>query len=85
MLGKKWFAVTAFDLEDEIFVIYIAFHTISKEIYSSCRAYITFLRDNKAPITVFLEYYNIADIFFPKLVVELSKQMEINNYDIDFN
>ena len=49
----------------------------------SRRAQIAYLKANKAFSEMPSEYTDFADVFSPKLVVELLKHMEINNDPIE--
>lgn len=83
LIGKKKFAVVAFDLKNKIFVIHIVFFVSSKNVYPFCRAQIALLKIDRALTTVFPEYSNIADVFSPKLEVEVPEYIEINDHVID--
>lgn len=54
------------------------------EIHPFCKAQITLLKFIGAPITVFLEYSNFADVYLMELVAELPEHTGINNHVIDF-
>lgn len=83
MISKKVFAIVAFDPENEVFVVYIALYAIFNKIYPCCRAQIELVQFNKARTIVFPKYSNIADIFSPKLEVELSKYIQIKDHIIN--
>lgn len=83
LIRKKEFIVAAFDLEDKIFVIYIAFLTIYKDIYTSCKAQIASLKANEAPTIILLEYFNFVDVFFLELAMELVEHKKINKHVIN--
>ena len=51
-------------------------------MHPSKKAQIAHLKVEKVLIKVFSEYIKFADIFLPKVVIELPKHMEINNYVI---
>ena len=78
------FAAIALDLRHEIFVVYITFldspsNDLKSDVYPSCRVQIATLVANEAPNSIFMEYSDFADIFFPELASELLKYTGINN------
>lgn len=83
LIRKKEFIVAAFDLEDMIFVIYVAFLTIYKDVYTSYKAQIAPLKANEAPTTIPPEYFNFVDVFFPELAIELVEHKKINKHVIN--
>lgn len=82
MVRKKEFAVIVLDPENEIFVVYVVSFIISCDVYPSGRIQIVSLKINKDLITVFLEYFDFADVFSPELIAELPEYTKINNYAI---
>ena len=52
-------------------------------MHPSKRAQIAHLKADKALIKVPSKYADFADVFFPKLAVELPKHMEINDHAIE--
>ncbi len=54
----------------------------SDKVYPSRRASIAYLKADKAYIQVPSKYADFADVFLPKLAIELSEYMEINDYAI---
>lgn len=83
MVEKKEFKDIILNLEDEIFVVHIAFFAIFNNVYLFCRVKIALLNVNEALIIIFPEYYNFINIFFLELIVKLSEHIEINNYAIN--
>lgn len=83
LIAKKEFVATAFDLKDKIFRVHAAFLASSNDIHLFCKVQIASLKVNEAFTTVFLEYFDFADIFSPKLAVEFSEYTKINNHTID--
>ena len=51
-------------------------------MYSLKKAQVAYLKVDEAPTKVPSEYTDFVDIFSPKLAVELSKHMEINDHAI---
>ncbi len=84
-MGKKELAVTTLDLKYETFVIHIAVLSIdsSDEVYPSKKAQIAHLKADEAPTKVPSKYTYFADVFSPKLAIELLQHMKINNYTIE--
>lgn len=74
---------TVFNLEDEIFAVYVASIARSNHIYSSQKAQIILLKADETLIAILLKYANFADIFSLILVMKLSTYTEINDYIID--
>ena len=56
---------------------------LGDEVHPSKRAQIAYLKVDEAPTKVSTKYANFADIFSPKLAVELSKYMKITDYAIE--
>lgn len=83
LVKKKEFVAAALDLEDRTFVVYVVSSVSFKNIYLFCKIPIALLKTNKTPTTVFLKYFNFADVFSPKLVAKLSEYIEINNHTIN--
>ena len=83
LVGKKEFAATALDSGHEIFVVHVAsYKNPSQEgdDHPSYRVQIAALVANKAPTSIFKKYSDFADIFYPKLALELLKHTGINDY-----
>lgn len=87
LIKKKEFISTTFNPEYKAFVIYIAIFKSSSnsgnKIYSLKMAQIAYLKVDKALIEISNKYTNFTYIFLPKLVIELLKHTEINNYVIE--
>lgn len=67
LVKKKEFAAVTLDLNDKVFVIYIAFFAsfdLDIEFYSFYKVQITLLIVNIISITGPSKYINFADIFF---------------------
>lgn len=60
LVRKKEFATAILNLNNEIFVVYIA---LALEVYLFYKAHLVFLNGNKTLIFVFLKYTNFASIF----------------------
>lgn len=86
LIGKKEFIIRAFDSKHKVFVIYITALNInlSDKVHSLKRAQIIYLKADEAPIKVSSKYVDFIDIFSPKLVIKLSKYIEINDPVIKF-
>ncbi len=84
LIRKKEFVVVALDPEHEAFVVHVAALSVDlvDEIYPSRRAQIAHLKADEAPIKVSSEYADFADVFLPKLAVELPEYTGINDYAI---
>ena len=85
LIGKKDFPAAVLDPEHEAFVVHITALSVnsSDEIHPLRRAQIAYLKTGKAPSKVLSKYADFADIFFPKLAVELPKHIEINDHAIE--
>ena len=85
LIEKKKFAIAALDLEHEAFVVYVtALNADSgNEVHPLRRAQIVHLKEEKAPSKVPSKYADFADIFSPKLAVELPEYMRINDHAIE--
>ena len=85
LIGKKKFTDTALDLEHEAFIVYIAVLNIDldDEMHPSRKAQIAHLKADEAPTKVPSKYIDFADVFSPKLAIELSKYMKINDHTIE--
>ncbi len=85
LIGKKEFAAAALDPEHEAFVVHIAALSIDTgdEVHPSRRAQIAHLKANKALTKIPSEYADFADVFSPKLAVELPEHTRINDYAIE--
>ncbi len=84
LIGKKEFAAAALNPEHDAFIVHVATLNINldNEVHLSKRAQIAHLKADEAPTKVPNEYADFADVFLPKLVAELPKYTEINNYAI---
>lgn len=82
-VGKKEFAITTLDQDDEIFLVYVTFLIISDKIHFSYKTKIAPLKVDKAPKIGLPKYSNSADAFFSKLVTELLEHVKINNHVIN--
>ncbi len=84
LIGKKEFAGAALDPEYEAFVVHVAALCVDSgnELHLSRRAQIAHLKADEAPTEVPSEYTDFADVFSPKLVVELPEHTGINDYAI---
>lgn len=78
----KKFVATTFNLDNEIFVIHIAFLTsfnLEMKVYPFIRSQIAFLVVTKTSIVVLSEYAYYANVFLQSLQLSF----EINNYSIN--
>lgn len=68
-----------------IVIVHVMFLAISNtsKVNSFYKALIASLQINKAPKIVLLENSDYVDVFSPKLIVELSKYIRINNHAIN--
>lgn len=82
LMEKEIFIVTTLDLEDKVFVVYIASISQNSNIYIFYRVWIAFLKADKAFNFVLSKYANFANIFFKNLAIKLPKHTEIHNYAI---
>ncbi len=85
LIGKKEFAVTALNPKYEAFVVHVATLSVNSgdEVHPSRRAQIAHLKADEAPIKVPSKYTDFADVFSPKLAIELSEHTEINDHAIE--
>ena len=87
LVGKKEFAAATLDLGHETFVVHVVFLESPRQegnVHPSCRVQIAALVANKAPTLIPTEYSDFADVFSPKLALELSEHTEINDHAIEF-
>lgn len=73
----------ALDPNQEAFVGYIAIVTLKLNIHSSHQAQIVLLKTKKVSVIIPAEYSNFANIFPEKLIVVLSKHIEIITHTIN--
>ncbi len=85
LIEKKEFAVAVLDPEPEVFVVHVAAFNVDlgDKVHPSKRAQIAHLKADKASFKVPNENVTFADIFSPKLVVELLEHTRINNHTIE--
>lgn len=86
MLRKKEFITLTLNLNNEIFVVYIAFLTSSDQaidVYPYCRVQIVSLIVDKAFIIILFKYTEFANIFSLDFVTKFLKHTRINNHAID--
>ncbi len=57
---------------------------IDDKVFLSKKAQIALLKMDKVSTKVSIKYADFADVFLPKLAVELFKRININNYVIEF-
>ena len=87
LVGKKEFAVAAFDLRHKTFVGYIASlknpsYTQESKVYPFCRVQIAALVANEALTSISTKFSDFADVFFSDLTSELLEYTGINNHAI---
>ena len=83
LVGTKEFAAAVLDPEYETYVVHVAsLGSTSSNVHSFWRPHISGLIAKEAFIKLFDEYANIANVFSPELVSELSKHNEINDHII---
>lgn len=82
LVEKIEFAVVAFDLKYETFIVYVASLTGFANVYSFCRCQISGFIIEKAFTKVFAKYGNFANLFSLDMASKLFKYTEINNYAI---
>ncbi len=85
LIEKKEFTVAVLDSENEAFVIYVATLSInlSDDIHPSKKASIAHLKADKAPTKVSSKYTDFADVFSPKLALNLPKNIKNNDRAIE--
>ena len=87
LIGKKEFAAAALDLNHHAFVVHVAALNISSdsdaEVHPLRRVQRAHLKADEAPTEVPSEYADFADVFSPKLAVELPKHTDINDHAIE--
>ena len=84
LIGTKKFVVVTLYPEHKVLVIYIGALNIDSgdEMHPSKRAQIPYLKADKAPAKVLVQYADFADVFLLKLAIKLSKYIRINNHII---
>lgn len=88
LIGKKEFAVSVLNLDDEDFIVYRVSNISSNltcsdiVVYPSCQAKIAFLKADEVPRAILSKYADFTNIFFLRLVSELSEYTKINNHAI---
>ncbi len=85
LIGKKVFAEATLDPKHEAFVVHIAAFSVDSddEMHPSRRVQIAYLKADEVPTKVLGKYADFADVFSPKLAVELSEYMEIKDHAIE--
>ncbi len=85
LIGKKEFAAAALNPEHEAFVVHVAALGINSDdkVHPSRRAQIAHLKADEATIKVPSKYADFANIFSPKLAVELPEHTRINDHAIE--
>lgn len=84
LVRKKKFAITAFDLDDKIFIVYIASIASLDSMHPPRRAQIVLLKAHETLTAILSKYVDFADIFFLDLTIELLEYTRISNYAIEF-
>lgn len=82
LVEKKKFIVIALDLNNEIFIIHVAF-LICTNVYLFHKAQIALLIHDNAPIVVLSKYVDFANVFSHNLVAKLLEYIGINDYLIN--
>lgn len=77
LVRKKEFAVIIFDLNNNTFVVNIAFF-ISTHIYHFCKVLIALLIQNNTLIAILFKYADFTNIFFPNLVEKILEYTGVN-------
>ncbi len=85
LIRKKEFTTAALNPEHEAFVVHVATLSVDSgdKMHPSRRAPIAHLKADEAPTEVSSEYADFADVFSPKLAVELLEHTEINDHAIE--
>ncbi len=81
-MGKKEFVAATLDPEHEAFEVHIAAFSVnsSNEVHPSKSAQIAHMKADEALSKVLNKYTDFANIFFPKLAIELLEHVGINDY-----
>lgn len=80
ILDCKKFAAITLDKNKETFVIYI---TLFFSFNNYHKVQLALLFTNNVFVTMLLEYFKFADVFFAQFVIEFLKFTDINNHVID--
>lgn len=83
-IEKNKFVKAALDENFETSVIYVATILEKMSIYLAKETQIAFLQTGKASIKVLVKYSDYANVFSPKLAMELSENTGINEHAINF-
>ena len=83
LIKTKNFIAAAFDPDNEVFVVHIAFISQDLDIYPFQRALIAFLKIDKTVTSVLCKYTDFAYIFSKNLAAKLLKHIGINNHAIN--
>lgn len=83
LIGKKKFIAVAFYLNDETFVVQVAFIGQDSNVHPFCRALIASLKADKSPTFILSKYTDFANIFSQNLATKLPKHTKINDYAIN--
>ncbi len=85
LIGKKEFTVAALDPKHEAFVVHVATPSVDSgdEMHPSRRAQIAHLKADEVSTKVPSKYADFADVFSPKLAVELPEHTGINDHGIE--
>lgn len=82
LVGKKEFVVVTLDLDDEIFIVYIASIISLHPIHPSHLAQIALLKADEMLIAILFKFADFVEVFSLDLVAKLPKPTRINNHDI---
>ena len=83
LIEKKKFTVIAFNLKDEVFIVYVAFISHDSNFHFSGRAHIAYLKTNEISTFVLSKYVNFTDVYSKNLIVKLSEYTKINDHIIN--
>ena len=82
-MGSKKFVIMALDIDNEIFVIYMAIRKWKKmSVHFKRQAHIEALLFDEAFIEVLAEYSDYSNVFWMKNITELLENIRMNEYAI---
>lgn len=83
LIEKKRFTAAAFDLEDDVFIVYMAFICQNLDIHLLYRAQMALLKANEAVTCVSPKYADFANIVSKDLAAKQPEYSKINGHSIN--
>ena len=84
LIRLKEIAATILDIEDEAFIVHIAFISQELDIYPSSKIQIASFKADETSTSLSLKYADLVNVFSKDLIAKLLKHIKINDHIINW-